>query len=235
MRLDGKVAIITGAAGGIGLATARRYLAEGARVAIADIDPRRVSAARDAVDPGGERTLAVTVDVTDRASIDAMVSAVLARFGRIDVLINNAGIFKNYETPLTQVPILELVDMYNVNTLGPLRVTRAMLPLLERSSRPVIVNISTGLASISDNTGGKAYGYRMSKAALNMFTKTVAMDYPRMICVAVDPGWVRTDMGGPNAPRSVDSAVRGLVRLIEDLKPDDSGMFLDIRGGETHW
>jgi NAD(P)-dependent dehydrogenase (short-subunit alcohol dehydrogenase family) len=174
------------------------------------------------------------LDVTSEDSVRSLVER-LGPDAYVDVLVNNAGIFKNYETTLPNVPILELVDMYNVNTLGPLRVTRAVLPLLQASTRPIIVNISTGLASISDNTGGKAYGYRMSKAALNMFTKTVAMDYPRVICIAVDPGWVRTDMGGPDAPRSIESAVRSLVHLIEDLKPDDSGMFLDTRGGETHW
>lgn len=226
--------LITGCSRGIGLELCDQLLELGHHVIATARNPGASETLTALAGAYPEQCTVYPLDVTSEDSVRSLVEK-LGDETRIDVLVNNAGIFNNYETPLPKVPLLELVDMYNVNTLGPLRVTRAVLPLLEFSTRPIIVNISTGLASISDNTGGKAYGYRMSKAALNMFTKTVAMDYPRIICVAVDPGWVRTDMGGPNAPRSVESAVRGIVRLIEDLKPDDSGMFLDTRGGETHW
>jgi NAD(P)-dependent dehydrogenase (short-subunit alcohol dehydrogenase family) len=226
--------LITGCSKGIGLELCDQLLELGHTVIATARNPDGSEKLKALATAYPEQCTVHKLDVTSEDSVRCLVEK-LGDEAHIDVLINNAGIFKNYETPLPDVTILELVDMYNVNTLGALRVTRALLPLLQASIRPIIVNMSTGLASISDNTGGKAYGYRMSKAALNMFTKTVAMDYPRMICIAVDPGWVRTDMGGPNAPRSVESAVRSLVRLIEDLKPDDSGMFLDTRGGETHW
>ncbi|HEY8240176.1 MAG TPA: SDR family oxidoreductase [Kiritimatiellia bacterium] len=226
--------LITGCSRGIGLELCDQLLEQGHRVIATARNLERADTLKALASAYSEQCRMEVLDVTSEDSVQSLIER-LGPDAYVDVLVNNAGVFKHYETPLPQVNVLDLVDMYNVNTLGPLRVTRAMMPLLQASTRPIIVNISTGLASISDNTGGKAYAYRMSKAALNMFTKTVAMDYPRIICVAVDPGWVRTDMGGPDAPRSVDSAVRSLVHLIEDLKPDDSGMFLDTRGGETHW
>ena len=229
-----KTYLITGTSRGIGLELTKQLLEQGHQVIATARRPDDSIKLADLGDAFRPRCTIEKLDVTSEDSVQCLVE----RLGPgcvIDVLINNAGVFKNYETPLTQVSTLDLVDMYNVNALGALRVTRALLPFVLKSARPTIVNISSGLGSISDNSGGKAYGYRMSKAALNMFTKTVAMDYERLICVAVDPGWVRTEMGGPQATKGVEASVHSLCRLLEDLKPDDSGMFLDTRGGETHW
>ena len=229
-----KTYLITGTSRGIGLELTRQLLEQGHSVIATARRPGDSIKLADLADHFRPRCTIEKLDVTSEDSVQCLVER-LGPGRVIDVLINNAGVFKNYETPLTEVSTLDLVDMYNVNTLGALRVTRALLPFVLKSARPTIVNVSSGLGSISDNSGGKAYGYRMSKAAPNMFTKTVAMDYERIICVAVDPGWVRTEMGGPQATRGVEAAVHSLCNLIEDLKPDDSGMFLDTRGGETHW
>ncbi|MFH0908020.1 MAG: SDR family oxidoreductase [bacterium] len=226
--------LITGCSRGIGLELCDQLLEQDHHVVATARNPNASEKLKALTAAYPEQCRLEKLDVTSEDSVQSLVERLGPEFA-VDVLINNAGVFRNHEAPLTQVSILDLVEMYNVNTLGPLRVTRALLPLLQLCARPVIVNVSTGLASISDNTGGKAYGYRMSKSALNMFTKTVAMDYPRIICVAADPGWVRTDMGGLDAQRNVESTARSLVHLIEGLRPDDSGMFLDTRGGETHW
>lgn len=156
---------------------------------------------------------------------------------RIDVLINNAGVIdrNNSFNSLNFEQILRVID---TNTLGPLRMAQALFPYLSRSSQPKIVNISSIMGSISGTFGGgSSYGYKISKAALNMVTRMLAGDLHRygIIVVSVHPGWVRTDMGGPGAPITPEESVRGLLKVIENLKMEDSGSFIEYTGTRLNW
>ena len=118
-----------------------------------------------------------------------------------------------------------------------MRVTQALLPSLRRGAGKTVVNITSDLASLERNTRGAAYGYRESKAALNMFTRTLAAELrpEGFICVVISPGWVRTEMGGPQAPQSPSETIAEIIRVLRGLTPQDSGKFLDYRGEELPW
>jgi len=156
---------------------------------------------------------------------------------RIDVFINNAGVLDR-DNSFGSLNFEEILRIIDTNTLGPLRMAQALLPYLSRSSQPKIVNVSSIMGSISDTFGGGfSYGYKISKAALNMVTRMLAGDLHGygIIVVSVHPGWVRTDMGGPGAPVTPEESVRGLLRVIENLKMEDSGSFIEYTGNKLNW
>jgi NAD(P)-dependent dehydrogenase (short-subunit alcohol dehydrogenase family) len=160
----------------------------------------------------------VALDVTDEASIRAAVDEILSLFGRIDVLVNNAGILKEGQTP-EESNVLELspamaVETYETNTLGPLRMMQAVVPIMQKGGFGRVVNVSSGAGQLSDMGGGFP-AYRMSKAALNALTRVAAAELgPTPIKVnAMCPGWVRTDLGGPNATRPVEKGAETAIWL----------------------
>jgi len=155
----------------------------------------------------------------------------------IDVLINNAGIAANEKTSLGDMNYAAWEHMMRVNVMGPLRVAEAFVPHLSRSSRRVMLFLSSRAGSITDNLSGGRYIYRSSKAALNAVVKSLAIDLQpqRMICVAVHPGWVRTDMGGAGAPIDTVASVTALRVLVERLEPHHNGHFLNYDGQELRW
>ena len=120
---------------------------------------------------------------------------------------------------------------------GATTVTESFLPQLRAGERRLVANMTSRMGSIEDNTSGGSYAYRASKAALNIITRSLAIDLraERMICVVLHPGWVRTDMGGGAAPLSVQESVAGLLRLMGSLSLADSGRFLDHSGHEVPW
>ena len=129
-----------------------------------------------------------------------------------------------------------MANIFKINTIGPLIVTQAFLPLLsmqEPQPPAVVVNVSSNLASIADNRSGGSTAYRCSKAALNMLTKTFAVDCPEVTFLSLHPGWVQTDMGsryGRKPPLSVADSVAGLIEVISKCSPQQSGSFIDYRG-----
>lgn len=165
---------------------------------------------------------------------DEQVQALAGTMETLDVLINNAGVMlEAFGEP--GVPDPGVLDQtLRTNAVGPARVTAALLPALRRASRPVVVNITSGLGSIAE-CGGGVVGYRMSKAALNMFSRCLALDCPDVICVALHPGWVRTDMGGPQATLSVEESCEAMRRFIDHLTPEHSGGFYSYRGERVAW
>ena len=154
----------------------------------------------------------------------------------IDVLINNAGIMMNVGS-IDEVDFDEYARVLNVNTIGPARVTQALMPNLRAGEMKKILNTTSGLGSIEDNRSGGFFGYRESKAALNMFTVTLARSLASdgFTCVVMNPGWVRTDMGGPNAPTSVQQSASGIRSVISKITPADSGTFWNFQGGNEPW
>jgi NAD(P)-dependent dehydrogenase (short-subunit alcohol dehydrogenase family) len=219
--------LVTGANRGIGLAFARELAARGDAV---------VATARE---PAKANELATTearvepLDVSTDASVAALASALAGE--PLDVLINNAAIGDGADS-IRDLDFVNLARFFKVNSAGPLRVAKALLPNLERGNRRTIVSLTSGLGSISQNNGGW-WEYRASKAALNMLMRTLAAELApeRFICVVLSPGWVKTDMGGKGATLTPQESVRAMLKVIDGLTPKDNGKFLDHRGREVPW
>lgn len=228
--------LITGANRGIGLELVRQLQARGENV---------IACARDAARAAALHGLGVRVEPLDVTS-DAQTAALAARLSGValDVLVNNAGIGNaGGDDEARRGPGLEALQpadvarFLEVNSVSPLRVSRALLPCLRAGTRRIIVNMSSTLGSIANNRDGGWYGYRASKCALNMLTVTMAHELrpAGFTCVAMHPGWVRTDMGGREAPLSVEQSVAGMLQVIAALSVRDSGRFLDYEGHDLPW
>lgn len=180
-----------------------------------------------------DRVQVVELDVASDASAARLKDSVT---GPLDVLINNAGVVGK-SGPLDELDFDDLLTTYSTDALGPLRVTRALLPLLSAGSTKKIVNISTGMASISDNGSGGAWGYRMAKAALNMATKNLALMLrsEAIVCIAVNPGWVKTDMGGRGANMPVEESAKRILGIVASIGIGDTGRFLNYDGETFPW
>jgi NAD(P)-dependent dehydrogenase (short-subunit alcohol dehydrogenase family) len=223
-----RTVLITGANRGIGLEFARQYSKAGWTV---------IGTARQPETAAELNQLAAKVmqlDVTDAASVDRLAQDLAGT--AIDLLINNAGIQPLMWT-LAELDFDAYEQALAVNTIGPVRVTHALLPHLRSGKLRRIVNITTNLSSIADNKDGGFYGYRESKAALNMFTRSLAAELgpEGFICIVLHPGWVKTDLGGPQAPLQVDESVRGMRDVIDRLAPADNGTFRTYSGGQAAW
>lgn len=225
---DTGTVLITGANRGIGLELARQYTAAGWEV---------IGTARmpdQATELHALDAKVMQLDVTDHRSVARLATDLGEQ--SIDLLINNAGI-------LEMVPSIDAINIEDfsytiaVNTVGPVRVTQALMPNLRSGGMKKIVNITSNLGSIEDNTSGHFYGYRESKAALNMFTRSLAMELRSdgFICIVLHPGWVQTDMGGPNAPLPVVQSAQGIRSVVDSLTPDDSGTFFAYDGQKMPW
>ncbi len=224
----GPTVVITGANRGLGLAFARRFSADGYQV----IGTARKPDAADELRALGVRI--EQLDVTDADSVRRLAEAIGDM--PVDVLINNAGIGSRART-LEAIDIDDVERIMQVNYLGPMRVTQALLPALRKGARKLIVNITSTYGSIERNTRGGAYGYRESKAALNMFTRSLAAELASdgFTCIAMSPGWVKTDMGGPNARLTPDQSIDAMVKVIEGLSTEDSGQFYSHGGDLVPW
>jgi NAD(P)-dependent dehydrogenase (short-subunit alcohol dehydrogenase family) len=225
--------VITGANRGIGLELARQYLARGDSVHAGVRTPDRAGELSALVEPSGGRLRIDACDVALETSVRSFAAAVTEP---VDLLINNAGV-RSRPDSLKELDLDGATGTFQVNTLGPLRVTSALLSMLRRSPGAKIANISSGLGSIDDNTSGGAYGYRMSKAALNMASRSLASDLrgDGIVTVVLSPGWVQTDMGGSDAPTLVAESAAGLIGVIDRLTLQDSGGFFDFRGERIAW
>jgi NAD(P)-dependent dehydrogenase (short-subunit alcohol dehydrogenase family) len=225
--------MITSANRGLGLEFARQYAVDGWRIFAACRNP-------DAADDLHEltRTGAVTVfpmDVTDLSSVRHAAAGLNGE--PIDVLLNSAGIVGRPGQRTGHIDYESWEQVLNVNTMGPLRVTEAFVEHVARSERKLIVTITSGLGSLTDNTSGGSIPYRSSKAAVNMAMRSAAIDLaPRGIaCVLVNPGWVKTDMGGPGAPLTPTESVAALKNLIATFGLAHSGKFFHYDGREYAW
>lgn len=225
--------VITGANRGIGLELVRQYLARGDSVHAGVRTPERSGELAALVEPSGGRLRIHACDVAHETSVRSFAVGVTEP---VDVLINNAGV-RSRPDELEGLDLEDAARTFQVNALGMLRVTHALLPMLRHSRGAKIANISSGLSSIQDNTSGGAYGYRMSKAALNMASRSLAHDLKEqgIVTVVLSPGWVQTDMGGADAPTPVNESVAGLIGVIDRLTAQDNGGFLNFRGERIAW
>ena len=226
-RFAGKTVVVTGANRGLGLEFAAQYAAAGARV----VGTARRPDEATALAATGARVL--PLDVTDEASVAALAAAL--GDAPVHLLINNAGVSGRSWSDLSRAERTRRV--LDVNTLGPIRVTEALLPNLLAAEGAVVVNVSSRLGSLAENTTGGYPGYRESKAALNMFTRSLAAEHAAagLVAVSVSPGWVRTDMGGPGAALEPEESIGGLRAVIEGLGAEQSGRFWNNDGRELDW
>ncbi len=220
--------LITGANRGLGLEFARQYAAEGWQVEAAC---RRPAAAAALVALTGDLRRHA-LEVNDDASVAALAAALQ---GPLDLLINNAGVFDGAEA-FGQLDRTAFAEVLATNAIAPLAMAEAFASHLAAAGAPLIVNISSRLGSIAEAEGG-GYSYGASKAALNMVTRKLAKDLAaqEIAVVALSPGWVRTDMGGPNAELSPEESVTALRRTIEGLTRDQSGGFFTRAGEVIPW
>lgn len=227
--------LITGANKGLGYETARRLIAVGHTVYIGSRDPER---GRRAAERLGARM--VQLDVTDDASVTAAAKAIEAE-GGLDVLVNNAGIEARGEGN-TVVGAADLTaelmrTVFETNVFGLVRVTHAFLPLLQQSPAPVVVNVSSGLASMTrmSTTGspGSAYpgvAYPASKSAVNMVTIQYAKALPNMRINAVEPGFTATDLNGNTGTQTVEQGAEIIVRMVQVSPDGPTGAYFDAEG-----
>jgi len=223
--------IVTGANRGIGLELVRQLAARGDEVIAAVREPTRAAAL---VELGGR----VSIRTCDVASSDSIQAFALALGdAAVDLLINNAGTYGGEHQRVGDLDVDDALRTYRVNALAPIELTFALLPHLRRGDARKVVHVTSGMGSISDNTSGGYYAYRMSKAALNMASKSLAIDLrgERIASAVINPGWVQTDMGGPSAPTPVGDSVAGMLAAIDGLSLDTSGGFLDWRGRAWTW
>ena len=159
----------------------------------------------------------------------------LNSFRAIDILINNAGILDGGNVSFEKLQIDDLLRSIEVNTMGPMKITQLLLPKLSESENPRVFHMTSQLGSIADNQSGGYYFYRISKAALNMFNKSFSQDYPNIPSIVIHPGWVRTDMGGNNAPISPEIAAINVSDLILTANNLSSGNFYNYKGEILPW
>jgi NAD(P)-dependent dehydrogenase (short-subunit alcohol dehydrogenase family) len=218
--------LIIGASRGLGLEFVRQYAADGWRVIATVRDPLHGRAASEA---GAEVSLC---DVAQPAAIDRLAAGLAGT--TFDMVIHNAGIFGENQEIDTLDP-QGFIEVMRVNALAPLLVARAFADRL--SGRKLFAVLSSKMGSIADNDSGGLYAYRASKAALNMGIKSLSVDLAGsgVTVLALSPGWVRTEMGGSNAPLDPPSAVAGLRRVLDSAGPADSGTFVHYDGTRLPW
>jgi NAD(P)-dependent dehydrogenase (short-subunit alcohol dehydrogenase family) len=218
--LAGQVVAITGASSGIGEATALACAREGAAVALAARRADRIEALAQRIRDEGAQAVAIETDVAEEASAHAFVRGAAERLGGLDALVNNAGVMGEIATNVSAAPLDDAHKTMETNLFGAWRLAQAVLPLLRRSEHGRIVNVSSGAGQLSDMNGGSP-GYRISKTALNALTRILSQEEAGsgILANSMCPGWVRTDMGGAAAPRSVEEGADTAVWLA--TLPDD--------------
>jgi NAD(P)-dependent dehydrogenase (short-subunit alcohol dehydrogenase family) len=237
---DTTTVLVTGANKGLGHETARRLGALGWTVLVGARDAERGTEATEKLVAGGADARFVPLDVTSDASVDAAAERIAADHGRLDVLVNNAGIAAGPADPLETTPG-DFLACFGVNLLGPVRVTHALLPLLRRAELPRVVMVSSGMGSLTitsdpDRIESSIVGlvYPSSKSALNMVTSMYAKALPGWKVNAADPGYTATDLNGHAGHQTVEEGTDAIVALAT-LGPDGpTGGFFD-RNGPVPW
>src|ERR1700757_772150 len=224
-----KTALITGANKGIGYEVARQLAAEGFHAFVgARNEKAGRKAAEDIAKKCGKATF-LEIDVADRDSVTTAAREFSNIADHLDVLVNNAGIIVDGDNAILEISDDLLRKTLETNTLGALRVTRAFARLLRKSKAPRVMNVSSGGGQLTGGADGWAPAYCISKTALNGVTVQLAAGLPKFAVNSVCPGWVRTEMGGENASRSVEEGAETIVWLASEAPQDLTGKFLRDR------
>jgi NAD(P)-dependent dehydrogenase (short-subunit alcohol dehydrogenase family) len=229
--------LITGAARGLGLCFTRKYLEEG-DIVFAGVRDLSSPFIKELKEKYPKTLFPVILEVTDTASATEAAAAASRHTDKLDIIINNAAIHnKTSFEVLERADIDDCLQVYDVNSLGPLRVVKAFIPLLRKSSFGKIINISSESGSIGACGREKEFDYCMSKAALNMGTKLLSnyLKKDGILVLAVHPGWMRTDMGGSNAKLDPYETACRLIELFEGITDADGPVFIDNKGEVYPW
>lgn len=223
--------LITGASRGLGLEFTKQYLADGWKVIATCRQPEQAEALAQLTGDLEVQPL----DVTDFARVEALGRELHGQ--AVDVLINSAGIYGPRDYTHDRVDYGAWADVMRVNVMAPLKVSALLFDNVRRSKQKRVVALSSLLGSIGENAAGGDYIYRSSKAALNAVMKSFAIDVrgSGVTVAMLHPGWVLTDMGGPQAPLEAEESVAGMRQVIADLAPDKSGHFFNYDGAEIAW
>jgi NAD(P)-dependent dehydrogenase (short-subunit alcohol dehydrogenase family) len=229
-----KTALITGANKGIGREVARQLAKRGFHVFVGARNREAGrKAAEEIANKDGKATF-LEIDVSDNESVTTAAREFSKMSDHLDVLVNNAGIIVDGDDAILKISDELLRKTLETNTLGALRVTRAFAPLLAKSKAPRVINVSSGGGQLTGGADGWAPAYCISKTALNAVTSQLAAARPKFAINSVCPGWVRTDMGGRNATRSVEEGAETIVWLASDAPQELTGKFLRD-GKEIPW
>jgi len=224
-----KTVLVTGANKGIGYEVARQLARKGFHVFIGARNRDAGQKATDKIAKEGGKATFLEVDVADNASVPDAARVLSKSADHLDVLVNNAGIIVDGDNAILEVSDELLRKTLETNTLGALRVTRAFVPLLAKSKSPRVINVSSGGGQLTGGADGWSPAYCISKTALNGVTSQLATALPKFAVNSVCPGWVRTDMGGRNATRSVEEGADTIVWLAADAPQKLTGKFLRDR------
>lgn len=224
---DTRIAVVTGANRGIGFEISRQLAARGLKVVVAARDEAKARQAADELDGDG---VPLRLDVTDPEGPDRLVTFLETRFGRVDVLVNNAAVFIDRNWGGVEVPLQIVRDTLEVNLLGAWALSQAVLPLMRKGQYGRIVNLSSGLGAMSEMSGGYP-AYRVSKLALNGLTRILAAELrgTNILVNTLCPGWVQTEMGGRGAPRPVQEGADTAIWLATLPDGGPTGQFFRDR------
>ena len=232
--------LITGAGRGLGLELTRQCLKRGDYVFAGARHPEKAPHLQELKTIYPDQLQIVALEVTDSASIEKSYETVRAQVDGLELLINNAGIFTSTDAGarIGQLEAERMLAMFHINSVGPLMIAQRYFDLLKAGEElPKVVNITSESGSLADQHGGSNYAYCASKAALNMLTRVLAFEVIKsgIVAVMVHPGWMRTDMGGPQATLPTEVSARGILQLASRLTTQDAGRFFDWNGAEHRW
>jgi len=219
--------LITGANRGIGLEFTKQYAADGWQVLSCCRKPQSASELQ-ALANQYQNIQIYTLDVADFAQIDALALELNSQ--KIDVLLNNAGVYPSGSSADLDDAVWAL--SFKINSMAPLKMAQAFVAHIAASELKKIATLSSKMGSLEDNTSGGSYIYRSSKTAVNMVMKSLALDVKElgMSVLTLHPGWVQTDMGGPNGLINTTTSVKGMVKVIENLSLANTGKFIAYDG-----
>lgn len=229
-----KHVFITGANRGIGLSLVAYYLQQGAKVSATYRDESSATELFTLTKQYDTLSL-YQLELTDYNAILKLSQQISE--SKINLLINNAGYYGPKGYGFGNCDVTEWKKVFEINAIAPQKLVEAFYPSLQLSNDKTIVCISSKVGSMTENTSGGGYLYRSSKAALNSVVKSLSNDLKPegFTVIAMHPGWVQTEMGGPNALISTEESVAGLTKVIAQLSIDNSGQFLNFDGTELPW
>ncbi|MCG3217177.1 MAG: SDR family oxidoreductase [Candidatus Heimdallarchaeota archaeon] len=234
--------LITGSSRGIGLEFVKQFLEKGSFVIASSRNPHKYEELKKLKNKFQENLNIIELDVSNEESRDKAFESISNQLDKLDLLINNAGVRfggEKYSDALGKLHKEDFCKIFLVNSVAPLMMVEKFLPLLEKAEKPIVINISSSSGSITRRTRkGGGFSYSSSKAALNMITKALSVELSDsgIIVVSLHPGWVKTTMElTKNAPLKPSESIEGMIKVIESLKTEDTGKFIDWQGNEFPW
>lgn len=226
--------LITGTNRGIGLEFVRQFVARGDKVIATCRDPGTAAELQSLADESPNLRI-LELDVTSEQSMQKLAADLAGE--PVDVFVNNAGVYGPKNISFGQVNGAEFVETFRTNSLAPLLLTQYLIENLKQGTGRKLVYVTSKMASIDDNRGGGSYAYRASKTALNAVVKSLSIDLADegFVAIVVHPGWVLTDMGGPNALIDANTSVAGMISIIDGMGSGHNGSFLNYDGSIIPW